>query len=1197
MSKKLFCAVAFFFVSSISIAISNLYAVEFSEFQSPPDSARPWVYWFIMDGNLSKEGITADLESMAKQGIGGIILMEVNVGVNRGKVDFMSEEWKKLFAHAVHETERLGLQLTLNSGPGWTGSGGPWIKPEQSMLFLVAAEKKVTGPAKLDEKLPVPTPRRPYFGGSLPPDQEKARREFFKDVCVLAFPTLKSDLRINDIDEKAFYVRHPYSSRPNVKPRIKDEFHILKQGQREDGTIPLSKIINLTDRLDSNGVLKWEVPQGNWTILRFAATSNGANTRPAPHPALGLESSKMDRDYFDVHFKNFVEQLFDAVGKRQTDGKAGWCYMHIDSWEMGPQNFSKNFIDEFRKRRLYDPTPFLPAYSGFVVDNMENAERFLWDVRQTSQELIIENHGEYLRELAHKNNMKLSIEPYDMSPFCDMSFGAIADVPMCEFWSAGYGFNTIYSCFEAASIAHTHGKSIVGAEAFTSSWDAWRQNPKSMKLQGDWAFCAGINRITFHRFQHQPLLDRVPGFAMGINGVHWERTQTWWNLVSEYHRYLARCQFLLQKGRAVSDILYLLPEGAPEVFTPPNSALTGSGVIKDQRGYRFDGCDPKTLIELATVKNGKITFENNNSDNSDNSNYQNKISNSTEYRLLVLPNVMKMTPELLTKIDKLARDGATIIVPPIPPFDSPSLQNSQLAGAYVRLIGEKIWGLNDTTNNETKNTDDSKLQIRPYYKGRVIKSSQTPFLVAPISASKAKWIWYPEGNPEHDAPAGTRLFRKTFSLQKSDKVKSASFLATADNELTVTINGKKIYQTTLSEPLKPISFGDILKNGENVIELKAVNSPSDQRNPAGLLASFEIRTINEKDTETVMNFVTDESWESAQLENENTNENNNVTKIADIKKWKPAKVLADFGKGIWKVADYSHSFSADQLYPDYRFLTRIFENDGVVPDLVSPEESLRFFHRQEGETEIYFLSNKSANQFQGDVSFRTVGKKATIWDPKTGQRFRDWNSSENLQKGQTTIPLYLDGLGSAFVIFDNSRDDTDNLPVWENPISDNSETLIDLSEDWTVSFEAKRGAPSSVKFDRLQDWSKSDDEGIRYFSGIAEYEKSFELKRRAGDRLYLSLGEVEVMTRVRINGKLAGTCWSNPYRLDVTDYIKDGKNEIKIEVANLWINRLIGDSKLPPEKQITWTTLKAYNSDSKLLPSGLIGPVKIISTK
>ena len=147
--------------------------------------------------------------------------MEVDVGIPRGPVKFMSAEWRTLFKHAVTEAERLGLQITLNAGPGWTGSGGPWVKPEQSMQHLVASAVEVAGPKHFDEVLPRPQRRPAFFGdGALPPELEKAKNEFYRDVLVLAFPAPTGNERISDIDEKALYVRAPYSSQPGVKARL-----------------------------------------------------------------------------------------------------------------------------------------------------------------------------------------------------------------------------------------------------------------------------------------------------------------------------------------------------------------------------------------------------------------------------------------------------------------------------------------------------------------------------------------------------------------------------------------------------------------------------------------------------------------------------------------------------------------------------------------------------------------------------------------------------------------------------------------------------------------------------------------------------------------------------------------------------------------------------------------------------------------
>src|ERR1035437_7841099 len=133
-------------------------------FLNPPDTVRPGVYWYFMDGNLSREAITGDLESMKKAGIGNVIFLEVNVGIPRGKVDFLSKEWLELFKHIEKEAERLGINITLGLGPGWTGSGGPWVKPEQSMQHLVSSAQEVKGPAKLNITLSKPELKKPYFG-------------------------------------------------------------------------------------------------------------------------------------------------------------------------------------------------------------------------------------------------------------------------------------------------------------------------------------------------------------------------------------------------------------------------------------------------------------------------------------------------------------------------------------------------------------------------------------------------------------------------------------------------------------------------------------------------------------------------------------------------------------------------------------------------------------------------------------------------------------------------------------------------------------------------------------------------------------------------------------------------------------------------------------------------------------------------
>jgi hypothetical protein len=651
-------------------------------FINPPDSSRPGVYWYFMDGNLNREAMTADLESMKRAGIGYVLFLEVNVGVPRGKVDFLSDEWQELYKHAVREAERLGIRIILGSGPGWAGSGGPWVTPAQSMMHLVASDTILNGPAMYSGYLPLPEPRKPFFGeGSLTKNLKALRDTWYEDVVVLAFPATDRKSKIENIDEKALYYRAPYTSQPGVQPYIPSTpFY----SDKNNSVINSKKIVDITDKLQKDGTLVWQIPAGKWTIMRFVKRNNGAVTRPAPEPGLGFEADKFDTASFDAHYNAYIGKLISKVQPRRGKTGGGWTMIHIDSWEMGSQNWTNDFREQFTRRRGYDPLLYLPVYNGLIVNNLEESERFLWDLRQTSNELIIENHAERFKELGRRNGFRLSIEPYDMNPASDIDLGSVADVPMCEFWSDGFGFNSSFSCIEATSIAHIKGVPVVAAEAFTAGHtEAWKKYPGDMKNQGDWAFSMGINRLIYHTFAHKPFEDKYrPGMTMGPYGVHWDRGQTWWPMVDGYHKYITRCQYLLSQGKAVADILYLTPEGAPQVFLPPPSALDGTKVMPDKKGYSFDGCSPKFLIENASVKDNSIIFP-----------------GGASYRILVLPNVLTMTPELISKIGSLVNDGATIMG--IPPLKSPSLSGYPDCDKKVKEMAETIWAVSEKPVGQT----------------------------------------------------------------------------------------------------------------------------------------------------------------------------------------------------------------------------------------------------------------------------------------------------------------------------------------------------------------------------------------------------------------------------------------------------------------------------------------------------------------
>jgi hypothetical protein len=974
-------------------------------FLNPPDSVRPGVYWYFMDGNLSREAITADLESMKEAGIGNVIFLEVNVGIPRGKVDFLSKEWLELFTHIEKEAKRLGINITLGLGPGWTGSGGPWVNPGQSMQHLISSTQEVDGPVKLKITLPKPELKKPYFGEDGLTKELKLKRDaFYEDVAVLAFPTPLVPSSIENINEKALYYREPYSSKQGVKQFLPAPANY--KSTPDHSAIDKSGIINLTNLLQPDGTLNWDVPTGKWTIMRFGRANNGAVTRPAPIPGVGFECDKFDTVAFNEHFKEFIGKLIPESSSLSKQNKGGLTTLHMDSWEMGSQNWSSDFRKEFQRRRGYDPLLYFPVYAGRVVGSYEMSERFLWDLRLTAQELVIEYHAQHVKKVGQRYGLNLSIEPYDMNPTADLDLGAVADIPMGEFWNKGLGYNTSFSCIEATSIAHILGRPVVQAEAFTSDWDKEKfiSFPGNMKNQSDWAFCTGINRFVFHTFAHKPYGDQLrPGMTMGGYGVHWDRGQTWWPMVSAYHKYVSRCSFLLQQGRTVADILYLTPEGAPHVFRPPASAMVGNDTIPDRRGYNFDGCSPNMLIADASVKDHQIVF-----------------SSGATYKLLVLPAFETMTPELLEKIKTLVSDGAILVG--TPPHKSPSLVHYPECDNIVQSTAIQLWG-----------------------------SLKTP------------------------------------------------------------------------ETIRERTFG--------------------------------------------------------------------------------------MGKIYWGGKLSQHD--AMELYPNYDATAKLLKQMGVVEDFGSTG-SLRYTHRKNDHLDIYFVSNRTDQAVSADCVFNVKESNPALWNPMTGETrlLPDYTT----QKGRIIIPLKFDAFQSFFVVFEKKE----KLISAKNTNTKNFPEMVashNVDGPWNVSFDPKWGGPAKVTFEKLEDWTKRPEKGINFYSGVATYRTTFSLSELKHSNRFLSLGEVNCMARIRINGKEVGVLWTAPWQIEVTNAVKQGTNQLEIEVANLWVNRLIGDERFPDDGikdgkwpdwllegkprtsgRYTFCTFKFYEYNSPLKKSGLMGPVKIFET-
>jgi hypothetical protein len=575
---------------------------------------------------------------------------------------------------------------------------------------------------------------------------------------------------------------------------------------------------------------------------------------------------------------------------------------------------------------------------------------------------------------------------------------------------------------DAISAAHTYGKPIIQAEAFTELRMAWDEHPGMLKALGDQQLCLGANRLVYHVFNHNPWLHRKPGMTLDAIGLYFQRDQTWWPTVKVWTDYHARCQAMLQAGTPVVDIAVFTGEDIPSRAALPETlvstfpGIAGKEALKREqqrlanagnpqrelpagvnasanitetrdwldplRGYAYDSVNADALLRLAKVHDGRIEFP-----------------GGASYPLLVLPLARPLAshpelipPELAQKFGELVEAGATVAA--------------------------------------------------------CVHGRQSPsFADYPAADARLKEIM---GEP----PAESALIRESPGTVRSIG------------------DGRLIYG-----PIRAESF-----------------------------ATYGIEP--------------------------------------------------DF---------IAHTSAGERLH------------------------DIAWSHRRSGQADWYFLSNQSDSVRDVVVSFRVTARRPELWDPLTG--FIDVAKKWVVIHGRTVVPLTFEPGGSIFVVF---RERADVTGEDRGPNSPQFENALKLGATWSVSFDTSLFGPGQpVEFETLADWSTHADPAIRHYSGTAHYRQHFEWDGE-DENLWLDLGDVKNIAVVRINGNTCGTVWTPPNRVEVTNALRPGKNELEIAVTNTWANRLIGDASVPAENRVTWMTAPYLTADAKLLPAGLLGPVRLL---
>lgn len=1047
-------------------------------FVTPPSSVQTGTYWYWIEGNISKEGVEKDLEAMKAAGINRAFVANIG-GAGTGdpnsqyKVEFMSDEWWNITRAALKKATELGIDIGMFNSPGWSQSGGPWIKAGQTMRYLNSSRTVVKGPGRVTVKLPQPadefqdvkvvafpnpTPAgtvlttanasitavpsmgdltaltdgdnstdvrfatngeyiieinpqdwftarsivvRPApasintdvelqamdadgryqtvsrFNINRTRDWKKVGFDPYADVA-MSFDPVKSDsyrVVFRSVGAGAGIAELALSSVPRVE-RYKekslaklfqsevpawDEYLWREQPQADDRSMAVQpgQVIDLSDKMTADGTLTWDVPEGEWTVLRTGMTPTGVVNEPACPDATGYEVDKLSRKHAEEHFDAYIGEILRRI---PADERKSFKLLVQDSYEVGGQNFTDDMIPVFKERYGYDPVPYLPVLSGVVVGSQHDSDAFLWDLRRLVADKISYDYVGGSREVAHKHGLTTWLENYGHWGFPGefLQYGGQADEVGGEFW-ADPPLGDIENRL-ATSCAHIYGKKLTSSETSTSAGPSFVRTPSSLKQRMDRFFTYGVNNTVLHLYISQPSEDRLPGSNAWF-GTEFNRNNTWFKHMDLYTQYIKRCNYMMRQGWYQADVAYFIGEDAPRMV----------GIMEPwiSAGYQFEHMNAEVIMRDMTVKDGMLT-----------------LPHGVQFKVLVLPRRLKtMRPELLEKIERLILDGAIVMGPA--PERSPSLQNQPEADRRVKEMAARIWD----------DVDGVNVKQRRYGKGMICD---------------------------------------------------------------------------------------------------------------GL------------DFETLF----------AQL--------------------------------------------------------------GYVPDCKVPDGmNVYQGHQKDGDTDIYILSNQDNRALTMDVAFRVTGKQPELWDPVTGviRKLPAFRQEEKT----TVVPMKLDKNECVFVVFREKGEPSATTLEANYPAPLRTQ---EATGEWNVTFESAFKTPSPVRMTTLDNLSDNANDSIRYFSGTATYTTTVNLDRAGrGEHMFMAFDNVGTMAKVYINGKYAGGVWTAPYRLDVTDFVKNGRNDVKVEVVNTWVNRIVGDMNLPESERETYLFVNHLNAKTPLPPSGIIGKVKFETMK
>ena len=435
-----------------------------------------------------------------------------------------------------------------------------------------------------------PAPPLPDWAKNIDPNSPDAKIGPPPADYQIAELALHAGARVNRFEDKAAFV-----------PEL-DIYSLATPPVDPADAVAKADVMDLTSKMRPDGTLDWTPPAGDWVVVRFGYSLLGITNHPATAEATGLEVDKLDRRYVKKYMETYLDSYKNAVGP-DLMGKRGLRYVVNDSWEAGSQNWTDNMIAQFKKRRGYDPLPWMPVLTGQVVESAEASDKFLWDFRKTIGDLIADEHYGQLEATLHEWGMGHYGESHEggRAFVADgMEVKKFNEVPMSALWTETpdgeykeqYGYNA--DDRESASVAHVYGQNLAAAESLTTcdSKYAWAWSPATLKPAADQELLNGINRFVIHESAHQPLVGKAPGMTLGPCGQWFNRNETWAEQAGPWVNYIGRSSYLLQQGHFGADVIYFYGE---------DSNLTAIFADKSPdvpAGYGFDYINADGLMHM-----------------------------------------------------------------------------------------------------------------------------------------------------------------------------------------------------------------------------------------------------------------------------------------------------------------------------------------------------------------------------------------------------------------------------------------------------------------------------------------------------------------------------------------------------------------------------------------------------------------------